>query len=129
MRHSLQLSETEPVSRAPMEEATTGGMSMSLSPVAAVLAAEVEEEAVVTAVEAAEAVEAEATTPALIACPLMESISLIPFAVLLQTNGTSSATMAANRYSACETMPTVNSLLLEEAEEEEEEAGAARLQL
>ena len=103
---------------------------MRLAPVVAGLVTEVEEVAVVTAVEAAEAVEAEETTiiPARIACPLMALISLTPFAASLQTSGINLATMAANRYSACETVPTANSLLLEEAEEAvEEEAGAARL--
>ena len=73
------------------------------------------------AVEAAEAVEAEGIIPAPIVCPLMESTSLIPFAVSPQMNGTSLATMAANRCSVCKTVPTVSSLLPEEAEEVEEE--------
>ena len=135
MRSLLQLSETEPACKVPVGEATTGAMSMRLAPAVASLATEEEEvaeEAVVTAVEAAEAVEAEATIlPGRIVCPLMESISLTPFAASPQTSGTSLATMAANRYSACVTVPTVNSLLPEEAEAEavEEEAGAARLLL
>ena len=94
---------------------------MRSAPVVAGLATEVEEvaeEAVVTAVEAAEAVEAEATIiPARIAYPSMALISLTPFAVSPQTSGISLATMAANRFSACEIVPTMNNLLLEEAEE------------
>ena len=69
--------------------------------------------------EAAEAVEAEETTPARIVYPLMELISLTPFAASLQTSGINLATMAANRSSVCEIMPTVSSLLPEEADEAE----------
>ena len=111
VRSSLQPSETEHVFRVPVEEAITGAMLMRLAPVVAGLATEVEEvakEAVVTAMEAAEAMEAEATMlPARIAYPLMELISLTPFAASLQTSGINLATMAANRYSACETVQTV----------------------
>ena len=103
VRSLLQLSETGPVCRIPVEEATTGAMLMRLAPVVAGLATEVEEaaeEAVVTAVEAAEAVEAEATTiPARIAYPSMALTYLTPFTVSPQTSGISLATMAANRSS------------------------------
>ena len=132
MRHSRLLSKTELNHKIPVEEATTDAVLMPLAPVVAVLATEAEEvaeEAVVIAVEVAEAVEAEGTIPAPIVCPLMESISLIPFTVSPQMNGINLAIMAANRYSACKTVPTVSSLLLEEAEEVKEEAGAAQLLL
>ena len=65
VRSLLQQSETEPVYRVPVAEATTGAMLMRLALVVAGLATEVEEvaeEAVVTAMEAAGAVEAEETT-------------------------------------------------------------------
>ena len=131
-RHSWLLSETEPDCKVPVEEATTDNVSVPLAPMVAVLATEAEEEAkeaVAMAVEAAEAVEAEGTIPALIVCPLMESMSLIPFAVSPQMNGISLATMVANMYSAYKTVPTVSSMLLEQAEEVKKEAGAAQLQL
>ena len=85
--HSWLLSKTEPDCKAPVEEATTDNVSVPLAPMAAVLATEADKEAVEIAVEAAEAVEAEGTVPAPIVCPLMESMSLIPFAVSPQMNG------------------------------------------
>ena len=92
-------------------------------------AEEVAEEAVVMAVEAAEAVVAKGIIPALIVFRSMESTSLIPSTVLPQMNGINLATMAANRCSACVTLSTVSSLLLEEAEAVKEEAGAVQLRL
>ena len=129
MKYSRLLSETEPDCKVPVGEATTDNMSVLLAPMVAVLATEAEEEAVVIAVEATGAVEAEGIIPPPIVCPLMESMSLTPFAVSPQMNGTNLATMVANRCSACVTVATVSSLLPEQAEEVEEEAGAAQLWL
>ena len=124
-----------------MEEATTDSVSVPLAQLVAILATEAEEEvaeAVAMISETAEAMEVMRTIPALIICPLMELMSLIPSTVSPQTNGTSLAAMIVNRFSACtaaptlsglllEEAPTVSSLLLEEAEAVKEEAGAMQL--
>ena len=59
-------------------------MSVPLAQLVAVLATEAEEvavEAIIMAMEEAEAMVAKGTIPALIVCPSTESISLIPSAV------------------------------------------------
>ena len=113
-----------------MEEVTTGIISVPLAQLVAILATEAEEEvaeAVAMISETAEAMEVMRTIPALIICPLMELMSLIPSTVSPQTNGTSLAAMIVNRFSACTAAPTLSGLLLEEAEAVKEEAGAMQL--
>ena len=110
-----------------MEEVTTGIISVPLAQLVAILATEVEEEAVVMAAEAAEAVVAMGIIPAVIVCPSMESMFLIPSTVSPHTNGTSMATMVEDRFSVCMTVPIVNNLPLVEAEAVKEDARAVQL--
>ena len=73
--------QTGPVSKAPMEGATTGIMSVPLAQLVAVLATEAEEEATVVVAMAKETAEAMGTLSTVIMPPSMELTSLIPSAV------------------------------------------------
>ena len=106
-------------------QSSHGRGSVPLAQLVAVLATEVEEEAVEAVVmgkETAEAVVALGMLPAVIVCLSMELTSLIHSAASPQTNGIDLAAMAGNWFSACTTMPTVNKLGAVK-----EETGAAQL--